>query len=231
LPDRDEYAIESSGNNVNPKASNILTAKKAETDAEAARTGTIGFEDAALVERARKGDMQAFGSLIAKYQDRVFNAIYRMCGRREDAEELSQETFLRAIEKISQFRGQARFYTWVFRIAVNLVISHRRRDGRIKFQSLGGVEDPPGDRVVALKAAKRGDSPPEKVIAAETQRRVTEALEQLDDQMRVVLVLRDMEDMNYSEIAEVLSVPAGTVKSRLHRARCALAEKLEDLVE
>lgn len=218
---------------MNRKASNIAAAKKAETDAEAGPGEALAFEDTALLERIRRGEMQAFGSLVAKYQDRVFNLVYRMCGHREDAEELSQETFLRALEKISQFRGQSRFYTWLFRIAVNLVISQRRRSGRIKFQSLSGQEDvvlthtgdPPA-------AAARGPNPgPQRAaITAETQHRVTAALEELDDEMRIVVILRDVEDMDYGQMSEVLGVPVGTVKSRLHRARCALRGKLADLV-
>ncbi|KKL16836.1 hypothetical protein LCGC14_2491570, partial [marine sediment metagenome] len=113
-----------------------MSARKTKPDAEVGGGQTISFEDATLVERARSGDMQAFGALVAKYQDRVFNMVYRMCGRREDAEELSQEAFLKALEKITQFRSQSSFYTWLFRIAANLVISHRRRSGRITFHTL-----------------------------------------------------------------------------------------------
>ncbi len=217
---------------MNRRASKIVTARNVGTDAEVGSGGTIAFEDAALVARTRKGDMQAFAALVAKYQDRVFNMVYRMCQRREDAEELSQETFLKALEKISQFRGQSRFYTWVFRIAVNLVISHRRRSGRVRFQSLGGPEELGATQAVEMAAvAKRGNPGPQAAaMSAETQARVTAALEELDDKMRLVVILRDVEDMNYGEISDVLGVPIGTVKSQLHRARCALKDKLADLV-
>lgn len=217
---------------MNRKASNIVTARKAGTDAEVGSGGAIAFEDAALVARSRKGDMQAFAALVAKYQDRVFNMIYRMCHRHEDAEELAQETFLKALEKISQFRGQSRFYTWVFRIAVNLVISHRRRSGRIRFQSLVGPEEfgPTQAAEMAAAANRSNPGPQAAAMSAETQGRVMAALEELDDKMRLVVVLRDVEDMDYGEISDVLSVPIGTVKSQLHRARCALKGKLADLV-
>ena len=197
-----------------------------------ARKGTISFEDAALVEQCRKGDMQAFGSLVAKYQDRIFNMVFRMCGRRADAEELAQETFLKALERIGQFRGQSQFYTWLFRIAANLTISHRRRSGRVRFQSLGGPDDvdhSQADALTAAMARRRNPAPEAAAMAVETNRRVMAALEELDDEFRLVVVLCDMQEMDYAQIAQVLGVPVGTVKSRLHRARCILKEKLADL--
>jgi len=194
---------------------------------------TIAFEDAVMVARCRKGDMQAFGVLVAKYQHRLLNVVLRICGSREDAEELAQEAFLRALERIDQFRGDSGFYTWLFRIATNLAISHRRRRGRARFQSLTGAENPGGSQAnnLAPAAAGRGDPSPEAAaMAAETNRRVLEALEELDDEFRLVAILSDIEGMAYAEIAKVLQIPVGTVKSRLHRARCILKEKLADLV-
>ncbi len=190
---------------------------------------TLVFEDEALVDRCRKGDMQAFGLLVAKYQDRILNMIHRMCGRWADAEELAQETFLKALERIGQFRGSSGFYTWLFRIAANLTISHRRRAGRINFNSLSGPDDMDGTQADALTAelsARRNPAPHAAAEAAEEHRRVYEALEGLEDDFRLVVVLRDIEEMDYSQIAKVLELPVGTVKSRLHRARCMLKEKL-----
>jgi len=107
----DRFAF--SGNQVKPKASNIVARTKADGGEEVAAGHAVSFEDAALVERSRKGDMQAFGTLVAKYQDRVFNMVYRMCGRREDAEELAQEAFLKALEKADSTRGfSASRRTW-----------------------------------------------------------------------------------------------------------------------
>jgi RNA polymerase sigma-70 factor (ECF subfamily) len=194
--------------------------------------GTIAFEDSALLEQCRRGDMQAFGALVAKYQDRIFNMVFRMCGRRADAEELAQETFLKALERIGQFRGQSQFYTWLFRIAANLTISHRRRGGRVRFQSLSGPEEfeqSQADALTAAVARKRSPAPEAAAMAAETGRRVMDALEELDDEFRLVVVLSDMEEMDYAQISDVLGVPIGTVKSRLHRARCILKDKLADL--
>ncbi len=191
------------------------------------------MDDAALVDRFRKGDMQAFGLLVTKYQDRIYNLVIRLCPQAADAEELAQEAFLKAMERIAQFRGQSQFYTWLFRIAANLAISHRRRGGRLKFQSLTGSDDFENTQAEALTAAlaeKRCPSPVAAAISNESAARVEQAVTELDEEFRVVLVLRDVEEMDYSQIAEVLDVPVGTVKSRLHRARTVLRQSLGDLL-
>jgi len=196
--------------------------------------GSIQFEDAALVQRSRKGDMDAFGLLVTKYQDRVFNMIYRMCGRRAEAEELAQDAFLKALERLDQFRGNSKFYTWLFRIAANLTISHRRRGGRVKFQTLTRSDDFDGgqaDDLTAGLAERRAAAPDAMTMAAERARLVEAALNELDDDFRVVVVLRDVENLDYAEIGQVLDLPIGTVKSRLHRARCLLRNRLNSLME
>jgi RNA polymerase sigma-70 factor (ECF subfamily) len=156
-----------------------------------------------------------------------------MCGRSADAEELTQDAFLRALERISQFRGRSEFYTWLFRIAANLVISHRRRAGRIRFHSLTTGEEydeTQADGLTASAATRRNPGPETAAMASETRQRVMQALEGLDDDFRLVVVLCDVESMDYARAADVLGVPVGTVKSRLHRARCVLRQKLADLV-
>ena len=202
----------------------------------AASREALVFEDTALVEATRKGDMSAFGTLVAKYQDRIFNMVLRMCPRHAEAEELAQEAFLRALERIGQFRGHSKFYTWLFRIAANLALSHRRRAGRVKFRSMTDLEPDCGggtqaDRLTAALAARRQPGPEKQAMSAETARAVTAAIEELDDEFRLVVILRDMEGMNYAEVAEVTGAACGTVKSRLHRARLILREKLAHLVD
>jgi RNA polymerase sigma-70 factor (ECF subfamily) len=217
-------------------AGNIVTERASKwvaDDQPGARGQTIAFEDLALVDRCRKGEMQAFGSLVAKYQDRIFNLVWRMCPRRADAEELAQEVFLHALEKLDQFRGHSQFYTWLFRIAANLALSHRRREARIRFVPLGEGADCDGQTSAApaaVVAQRRHPAPEAAAMAAETAARVEEALETLDEEHRLIVVLRDLEDMDYAEIAAVLELPLGTVKSRLHRARGLLREHLSDLV-
>ena len=191
---------------------------------------SIRFDDTALIAACQKGQMHAFGALIAKYQDRLFNALLRMCGNRDDAAELCQEAFVRAIEKIGTFRGHSQFYTWLFRIGVNLVISRRRRAGRVKFTSMSPDPDLGDGQAAALVARGDGD-PVRQAATAEAHRRVLEAIDALDDEHRVVVVLRDIENLDYDQIADVLAVPKGTVKSRLHRARTMLRDKLAGLID
>ncbi|MHC4563247.1 MAG: RNA polymerase sigma factor [Planctomycetota bacterium] len=210
-----------------PKASKLTNGAAAD-EADAPRA--IALDDRELVQRTKDGDMQAFGVLVGKYQDRVFNLALRMCNRRADAEELAQEAFLRALERIGQFKGESRFYTWLFRIAANLTISHRRRSGRVRFVSMDrhDQDDPPvAETITAEVAERREPGPPAKAEAAERRDMVAEALDSLDEPFRLVLVLRDMQGMDYAEVAEVLKVPVGTVKSRLFRARCLLRQRLE----
>lgn len=190
------------------------------------------MDDAVLLRSSRKGDMDAMAALVAKYQDRLYNAILRMCGNRDDAAELCQEAFVKALEGMAAFRQDAGFYTWLFRIGMNLAISHRRRGGRVKFHSLdpaaGDGETP--HRLTDVMSDPRQPDPSEQAAESDAQRQVMVALVGLDEEFRSVVVLRDIEDMNYDEISRVLGVPIGTVKSRLYRARCMLREKLQGLL-
>lgn len=125
----------------------------------------LAFEDAAVLKCVRQGETAAFGQLVKKYQDRLFNAILRMCGNRDDAEELCQETFVKALENLSRFRQDSRLYTWLFRIAMNLTISHRRHAARGRFASLeaGGPDGELSAQAQDLVADHHQVAPPEAV--------------------------------------------------------------------
>jgi RNA polymerase sigma-70 factor (ECF subfamily) len=228
---------EISGNRVNDQASNAV-ASKGSSNGSGEGKQTIAFAEAALVRRCQQGETEAFAELVERYQDRIYNLIFRMCGRRADADELAQETFLRAFERIGQFRGNSRFYTWLFRIAANLTLSHRRRGSKVKFLSLDGSGDRPGEDQDASRAdvmtadlsKRRTVSPEASIMGEETHHRVMDALGELDEEFRAPVILRDIEGLDYNQIAEVLELPVGTIKSRLHRGRFALKEKLADLV-
>jgi RNA polymerase sigma-70 factor (ECF subfamily) len=193
----------------------------------------IPFEDAELVELSRQGDVAAFGRLVVKYQDRVFNTCWRMCGDRTEAEDLTQEAFVRAFQSIGGFWGRAKFSTWVFRIAVNLVISARRKKKGKATYSLDEGNDR-GDRDVPsspmVRLASDDPTPERQAMEREQEQIVLEALAAMDEESRSVVVLRDLESFGYEEIAEILGIPAGTVKSRLHRARLALRETLSGIL-
>ncbi len=189
-------------------------------------------DEAVLVDSARSGDINAFSRLVVKYQDRVLNTCWRISGRLEDAEDLTQETFLRALESIGTFRLQAGFYTWLFRIAVNVSISHRRRKGRMPRLSLcSGDGQHAVDQVSADGRRGHGyDDPSARLTAQEMQRLVQDGLDSLDDDDRTIIVLRDLEGFDYREIGHILEVPEGTVKSRLHRARMELRVRLKAML-
>jgi RNA polymerase sigma-70 factor (ECF subfamily) len=187
----------------------------------------VPLEDAELIEEVKAGQTEAFGQLVEKYQDRVFNACWRICGHLEDARDATQETFLKAFNNISTFRQHSGFYTWIFRIAVNQALSNRRQAARRRTISLDQTADPAGTQAEDLARRVRCESandPAEPAIKAELRSRVSQALLDLDADQRAVVVLRDIEGLDYHEIGEILEVPPGTVKSRLHRARMAIRE-------
>jgi len=216
------------GKNVTEWTSDISADTKSEGSAR--RPATASFEDASLLKRCRDGEMKAFGRLIHKYQDRLYNGLLRMCRNRDDAEELCQETFVKALENLDTFRQDAGFYTWLFRIGMNLTITRRRRAGRVRFHSLDkAAED--GPRPTDLLPDRREADPAEKADRNDVNRRVMDAVAALPEEFRSVVVLRDVEGMDYEQISRVLELPVGTVKSRLYRGRCMLKDTLKDLVE
>ncbi len=190
-----------------------------------------GPNDAALVQRLQAGDAGAFTELVLRYQDRVFNAAWRICGNAEDARDVTQDAFLKAYESIGSFRGASGFYTWVFRIAVNLAISHRRSMKRRPTQSLDAPAEHhlAGSQAATLAARvqeQQPHDPASRGMSSEMQGHVVTALQQIDDEFRAVIVLRDIEGFDYRQIADILDVAPGTVKSRLHRGRLALRKLL-----
>ncbi len=178
-------------------------------------------EDIDLIKGAKAGKSEAFGALIVKYQDRVYNAVWRISGNAEDARDLTQEAFLKALQRISSFREDSGFYTWIFRIAVNLALTARRSQKVRRTVALDESQDLSTTQAVGLM--RYTDEVPED---RHLQEKLLEAMQSLDDDQRAVVVLRDIEDMNYQTIGEILEVPVGTVKSRLHRGRMALREAL-----
>jgi RNA polymerase sigma-70 factor (ECF subfamily) len=168
------------------------------------------------------------GRLIVKYQDRLYNAILKICGNSDDAAELTQETFVKVLENIGTFRGQSSFYTWLFRVGVNLALNFCRRKLRLGMSSLdGGASEQENGSMTANLPDKREIDPVAIAQNRELARQVLAALEKLEDSQRAIVVLRDIEAMSYEDIAEVLQIELGTVKSRLCRARMALRELLQ----
>ncbi|MCB9664590.1 MAG: sigma-70 family RNA polymerase sigma factor [Alphaproteobacteria bacterium] len=185
--------------------------------------------DDALVHRARHGDRAAYGELVLRYQDPIHGLCARWLGNAESASEIAQEVFLAAWSALPRFRGEARFDTWLRRIAVNRCRNHRlhrQRRAHDRHVSLEGERDD-GPPLQLVHGGRGTDGRAERAAARDVLQR---ALDQVDPDHRAVLVLRDLQDLDYEEIATLLEVPRGTVKSRLHRARLALAEALDALV-
>lgn len=219
------------GNRLVEQASKTAEARTTD-EARSDRRATV--EESFLVRRCQNGQTDAFAELVMRYQDRIYNLIFRMTRQAHIAEELAQETFLKAFANLGRFEGTSRFYTWLFRIAKNLTLSYIRRGRKVKFVPFVHSEDDDpagGDAFTATLAAKRQKSPDRQAMSNETHRRIEDALAALDEEHRVMVLLRDMEDMSYEEIGDILELPVGTVKSRLHRARGNLREKLADLVQ
>ncbi len=195
----------------------------------------INIDDAVLVRQCWQGDSAAIERLILKYQNRIYNVILKICADPDDAAELTQDTFVKIIENIENFQGRSSFYTWAFRIAVNLTLNYCRRNVRIGFSSLDAEQVPynsqPGR---LLKELLSDDSSLDPAVVAQDNELcqiLVESLKKLDDAQRAVVVLRDIEGMNYNQIANVLDIELGTVRSRLNRGRKKLRQILEAILQ
>jgi RNA polymerase sigma-70 factor (ECF subfamily) len=180
--------------------------------------------DDQLIDETLAGNTAAFGDLVRKYQDRLFHSISHVLGSAQDAEDVVQESFVQAFLKLESFKRTAAFYTWVYRIAFNTAISLRRRkSARISIDHLHSEtgEEPPDP----------GPPPDDRMRQQERSEQVQTALAGLAEEHRIVLVLREMDDLSYEAIAEILDVPVGTVRSRLHRARSQLKEHLKQVLQ
>jgi RNA polymerase sigma-70 factor (ECF subfamily) len=195
----------------------------------------INIDDAVLVRQCWQGDSAAIERLILKYQNRIYNVILKICADPDDAAELTQDTFVKIIENIENFQGRSSFYTWAFRIAVNLTLNYCRRNARIGFSSLDAEQirenSQPGKVLKELLSNDSSLDPAVVVQDKELCQIVLESLKKLDDAQRAVVVLRDIEGMNYNLIANVLDIELGTVRSRLSRGRKKLRQILEAILQ
>ena len=179
----------------------------------------MSADDHRLIAECLKGRTAAFGELIRRYQDRLYNTVFRLVGNAEDAQDVVQDAFLNAYQSLGSFKGDARFFTWLYRIAVNTAISLKRKHRVVL--SIHAGQSQPGGSMEPLDDSEF--SKPEHTLErAEQEQRIQEALNRLSPEHRAVLILKDMEDQKYEAIAEILEVPIGTVRSRLHRARLEL---------
>ena len=192
-------------------------------------------DDRSLVERGRKGDHAAFRELVERYQRKVFALAYGMVHDPEDAQELTQEAFIKAYRNLDRFHGSSSFYTWLYRITVNVCIDFLRKSKRTS----GSVDY--DDRIAHHEEIERSDFPLVSTMGTQTPDRmnrrrelgeqIQKAIAALSESHRKVILLREIQGMSYAEIAETLDVPKGTVMSRLHHARQNLQKMLRPYVE
>lgn len=199
------------------------------------RAANINIDDSVLVQQSQMGDTTAMERLILKYQNRIYNVILKMCGNHDDASELAQEAFVKVIESIEKFQGKSSFYTWLFRIAVNLTLNHCQRSTRTATRSLDAEEtESDGSASQMLRECLSDERAIDPAVLAQSRELcelAKKCLLRLDEPQRAVVVLRDIEGMDYAQIADVLNIELGTVRSRLSRARSNLREILEAMLK
>jgi RNA polymerase sigma-70 factor (ECF subfamily) len=188
--------------------------------------------DALLVERAKRGDVSAFEMLVVKYQRRIERLIGRMVRDVDLVQDIAQESFIRAYRALPQFRGESAFYTWLYRIAVNTAkkaLVDKKRDPLVLESALVSTEE--GEEPLRAENELSDGETPEAVLASkEIAATVNAAIDALSEDLRQAIVLREIEGLSYEEIADVMNCPIGTVRSRIFRAREAIATRLRPLL-
>jgi RNA polymerase sigma-70 factor (ECF subfamily) len=189
--------------------------------------------DAALVERVKRGDVRAFEMLVVKYQRRIERLIGRMVRDVDLIADIAQETFIRAYRALPQFRAESAFYTWLYRIAVNTAkkaLVDMKRDPIVVNSAMGSGEDEDETYRGGLEPTD-GETPEALLASKEIAATVNAAIADLSEDLRQAITLREIEGLSYEEISDVMNCPIGTVRSRIFRAREAIAERLRPLLD
>jgi RNA polymerase sigma-70 factor (ECF subfamily) len=189
-------------------------------DRESERAG-----ERALMQRCKNGDIGAFDELYKRYEKRVFNCAYHICGNYHDASDITQEAFIRVYNSIQTFRGDANFLTWIYRIVTNVYLDERKKSKAHRQSSLDEFIEL-DENAVSRQIIDDSPLPAEVVESKERAEVVRAAINSLPEYQRMIVTLYHVEDLSYDEIAGILQLPIGTVKSRLNRARLALAQIL-----
>lgn len=179
--------------------------------------------DRDIIDRCLAGNTAAFGELVHRYQHRLYGSLMHVTGSADHAADAVQDAFVQAFQQLSTFRGASHFYSWLFRIAFNAAVSAQRKRRRLT-TSLNGTDD---DHEAAVADHHENTMPSALMEIRERQQQVRDALAELHDDYRNALVLKELEGLRYEEIADLLKVPVGTIRSRIHRARQELRQKLE----
>ena len=186
--------------------------------------------DLAMVQRVQSGDVAAFDQLILKYRERLYSIIYNLCSNREDAADLTQETFIKAFSSIKRFKGKASFYTWLYRIAVNSTLTYLKRNRMRHFFSFENInEEVSSSEIVEALSVKIKSE--KAALMNELQEKLNEALQKLSDKHRTVVVLYEIEGLSHQDISNVMGCSVGTIRSRLHYAKQQLQAYLKDYLD
>lgn len=185
----------------------------------------VKTNDQHLITECLTGRTEAFGQLVVRYQNRLYHTLVHVLGSADEAQDVAQDAFVHAFQKLQSFRGDSAFYSWLFRIALNAAVTRKRKNKRMK-ASLEAAKDAAG--IEPTDEHPTAD-PSYALEQSERQKLVRHALSQLSEEFRTVLVLKEMEGLKYEEIAEMVECPIGTVRSRIHRARAEMRQKLEIL--
>ncbi|NLY35222.1 MAG: RNA polymerase sigma factor RpoE [Alcaligenaceae bacterium] len=185
--------------------------------------------DAELVARVQKGDKRAFDLLVLKYQRKIMRLLSRMLNNQAEVEDIAQETFIKAYRALPQFRGESAFYTWLYRIAINTArnwLSSNQRKMLVSdtFETKEGETFSQSDNLIDI------DTPESRMVSSEIAQTVNKAIEDLPEDLRMAIVLREIEGLSYEEIAQTMECPIGTVRSRIFRAREAIAARLKPVL-
>lgn len=185
--------------------------------------------DQALVERVKRGDRAAFDALVLKYQHKIVKLVGRYVYDRSEAYDVTQEAFIKAWRALPAFRGDSAFYTWLYRIAINTAKNHLVAQSRRPVDQGLDLQDPEQYDVAAR--LRDNDTPERLLLTDEIRETVIRAIEELPDELRAAIMLRELDGLSYEEIAQAMDCPIGTVRSRIFRAREAVDEKLKPLLE
>lgn len=185
--------------------------------------------DWSVVLKVQAGNVGAFDQLVQKYREQIFSVIYNMTSNREDASDLTQETFIKAFQAIGRFRGKSAFFTWIYRIAVNTTMTFLKKRNRRRYISYENIDEEASsseilERLTASNRSEKG------ALVSELQEKLNDALQKLSLKHRTVIILHEIEGLEHAEIAEITRVSVGTVRSRLHYAKQQLQSYLQDYV-
>lgn len=186
--------------------------------------------DQALVERVQAGDKQAYGLLVAKYQRKLLRLVSRLVRDPAEAEDVAQEAFIKAYRALPGFRGESAFYTWLYRIGVNTAKNWLVANGR-RAPTSTGLDNEEAEDYGESDLLQDVDTPERLLMSKQIGDTVNAAMEKLPDELRTAITLREVDGLSYEEIAQVMDCPIGTVRSRIFRAREAIAEKLRPLLD